>query len=645
MKIDKKNGNVNYCDETHTYWKDGTNEKYISVTTLIGRFEADFDKEFWSKYKGLERLLGKEKFKLEKSKLLKTKRFDNSILATYDITEAEFNKTVQDILDEWDKKNRESCERGTKIHAQLEAYAKGGKFKEKIVPNLGRDFNDYKCYVNPDTNELVKSIDRGILPEYLVYRESDDGILKLAGQIDLLIKDGNDIWVADYKGLPLDTEIPTENGWKTMQTLKVGDKVFDMDGNLCNVLVKSEVHNNPCYKIVFAKNHTITADCDHKWLVYFKTHPNTKYHGNPREVIMTTKELYEHMQNHDMKNGYNIPKIKLAKCLQIENKSLPLDPYILGLWLGDGTNSDGSITQEIGSGVWDIIRSKGFDVGDNKDYRENGSENRTVYGLISYLKKVGVYKNKHIPDEYLLSSFTQRLDLLRGLMDADGYYDKAHNQCIMRTHYQWQAEGMLKLVNSLGVKATLNINTINNGFKKGVTAYDIKFKLSKFNPFLCRNQNIELSTDSIKNSYYNIKSIEKVETIPTQCIMVDSPTHTYLCTNRLLITHNTNAEIKMKAGFNSTSKSEVKMKYPLNNIPDANYWHYTLQLSTYAWMLQKVNPDFNIKGLILIHFDHEGNITTYQLDYLKDDVERMLAYYKTMRKKEIAQERRKRIEF
>lgn len=306
MKIDKRNGNVCYCDDSHTYWKDGTNEKYISVTTLIGKFEQEFNSDFWSSYKSLEKLLGKEKFKLEKSKLLKTKKFDMSVLDTYDISENDFNKTKQDILDEWDKKNKDSCERGTKIHAQLEAYSKGGKFKEKIVPHLGRSFNNYKCYVNPDVNELLNTIDKGVLPEYLVYRESDDSILKIAGQIDLLIKDGNDLYICDWK---------------------------------------------------------------------------------------------------------------------------------------------------------------------------------------------------------------------------------------------------------------------------------------------------------------------------------------------------TNQKIDLKSGFDSSTKQSAKMKYPLNNLDDCNYNHYTLQLSTYAWMLQKINPDFNIKGLILVHFDHEGNITTYQLDYLKSDVEKMLAFYKTMRKNELSKEKRKRIEF
>lgn len=64
------------------------------------------------------------------------------------------------------------------------------------------------------------------------------------------------------------------------------------------------------------------------------------------------------------------------------------------------------------------------------------------------------------------------------------------------------------------------------------------------------------------------------------------------------------------------------MKYPLNNLMDCNFYHYTLQLSTYAWMLQKINPNFVIKDLILNHYDHNGNNTLYHCEYLKHDVEK-----------------------
>ena len=74
------------------------------------------------------------------------------------------------------------------------------------------------------------------------------------------------------------------------------------------------------------------------------------------------------------------------------------------------------------------------------------------------------------------------------------------------------------------------------------------------------------------------------------------------------------------------------MYYPLNNLPDCNYYHYTMQLSTYAWMIQQMNPDFKIKGLILIHIDHSDKYTVYNLDYRRDEVIRMLTFHQKQNK-------------
>ena len=116
MKIDKQNGNVAFENESHTYWNVNDNKRYISVTTLIHRYAQEFDKEFWSAYKALEKLIPKESWAIEKKSLLNTKKFNREILDIYNISELEFNKTQQDILDVWDEENRKSCDRGTKIH-------------------------------------------------------------------------------------------------------------------------------------------------------------------------------------------------------------------------------------------------------------------------------------------------------------------------------------------------------------------------------------------------------------------------------------------------------------------------------------------------------------------------------------------------
>lgn len=193
MKIDKQNGAVCFNEKEHTYWNENDNGKYISVTTLIERFAQPFDKDFWSAYKALEKLIPKDNWKIEKSSLLNSHKFNKEILNVYNITENEFNKVQQDILDEWDKKNKEACERGTKIHSELEnSFYKAGANVKLQKFGIGGKFECKKDYSELD-------LENGVYPEYLIYRESDDGILKLAGQIDLIVKSGNDIYIIDHK--------------------------------------------------------------------------------------------------------------------------------------------------------------------------------------------------------------------------------------------------------------------------------------------------------------------------------------------------------------------------------------------------------------------------------------------------------------
>lgn len=207
MQVDKKNGNVCYNDEAHIYWNENDESKYISVTTLIHSFTQPFDKEFWSAYKALEKLIPKDSWVIEKKSLLSTKRFDSSILALYDIEEGTFSNTQQDILDEWDKANKDSCERGTAIHAELEnQYYKKPKNISLKKYGLGGKFECKKGYTELDMQQ-------GVYPEYLISYESEDGLLKVAGQIDLLIKDGNDIYIVDYK---TNKKIDQKSGFDTM---------------------------------------------------------------------------------------------------------------------------------------------------------------------------------------------------------------------------------------------------------------------------------------------------------------------------------------------------------------------------------------------------------------------------------------------
>lgn len=206
MNIDKQNGAVCFNEDSHVYWNVNDNEKYISVTTLIGRYAQPFDRDFWSAYKALEQLLPKEAWGMEKKSLLATHKIDKEILSTYNISELDFNKAQQSILDEWDKTNRESCERGTKIHAKLEQsmYDMGANVTLKKFGVGGK----FVC----DKGRTTLDLENGVYPEYLISYVSDDKLLRLAGQIDLLVISGNTFYILDWK---TNKEIKQKSGFNT----------------------------------------------------------------------------------------------------------------------------------------------------------------------------------------------------------------------------------------------------------------------------------------------------------------------------------------------------------------------------------------------------------------------------------------------
>jgi hypothetical protein len=87
------------------------------------------------------------------------------------------------------------------------------------------------------------------------------------------------------------------------------------------------------------------------------------------------------------------------------------------------------------------------------------------------------------------------------------------------------------------------------------------------------------------------------------------------------------------------------MLYPLAHLDECNYNHYQLQLSMYAWMLQKINTEFEIKDLILNHYDHSGKNTLYHCTYLKEDVEKLLKHFAKQQKLEKQKKKYERIEY
>ncbi len=145
------------------------------------------------------------------------------------------------------------------------------------------------------------------------------------------------------KQLALDTPVFTANGWKTMGTLTLNDRVFDENGMPCNIVAFSSVDDTEqCYRLVFRDGSHIDAGERHLWNVQVTNNGN-------REKLLSTRDIYEatmayrrsHTRSRDNRSVIRIP---VAKALKMPEKELPIDPYVYGFWLGNGNSVKPEIT-------------------------------------------------------------------------------------------------------------------------------------------------------------------------------------------------------------------------------------------------------------------------------------------------------------
>lgn len=193
MKIDKLNGDVGFNEEKHLYVnvKD-PKIQYTSVTTFIKFYHEGFDEDFWSSYKALEALMG-EDFRMVKGELLSKKKIVFKITDFVNIED--YLQKKKEILESYATKRIETAAYGTKIHKEKEeVFYVNQQINPKDCGLLLHD-GTFEC----ERHNFDLNRERAVLPEYLVYYSDPEGLLHLAGQMDLLIKDGNDIYIYDYK--------------------------------------------------------------------------------------------------------------------------------------------------------------------------------------------------------------------------------------------------------------------------------------------------------------------------------------------------------------------------------------------------------------------------------------------------------------
>ena len=338
-----------------------------------------------------------------------------------------------------------------------------------------------------------------------------------------------------WNALSLNTLIPTPEGWLTMKELQVGYQIFDDKGKICNITNVSPVYQDrPCYEVLFDDNSIIIADENHLWAV--EERGIRKSAGYDWEVkTITTKELVpgEHY-------------IWSTKPLELPEQSYIIPPYVLGVWLGDGSSREPSITQSLEDApfLWAHLKRFGCVLGNDKA-SDDSTENRTLLGIRHNFVRLNLLENKHIPYEYVRGSIKQRLELLQGLMDTDGSVNSANGSCDFTTTSLAIATGFSELLNSLGIKAKFVIR--ERGIREVMgkscftkTVYQFYFT-TRFTVFRLSRKLKMLGLAKEQNrrtGRYSIVAITPVASTPVKCITVDSSSSLYLAGTSMIPTHN-----------------------------------------------------------------------------------------------------------
>lgn len=572
--FDTKFGDIVFEEIPHRYTIDGV--EYTPVSTIISQYENEFDSDLRSKSYA-------EKNGLTQEEVLRSWKWTNRCATIMGTRAHEYGESYTNLL----------CG-----HPELICQQNKGQYVEEenwLVPTFPQEFAVKSFY-----DDLNKNL-HPIGAEFKLSTQYIKGAKPICGTADILFyydapdPKNSGFCIFDWKGLDINVPILTEKGWKTMGTVEVGDIVYDKEGKKCKVLHTSEVHHRKCYEITFNNKDKIIADNEHRWLVTF---------GDATDVVMTSEEIHSYLRQFKSSKirPHETPKIYNPKPIINDNIQLPIDPYVLGCWLCGGYERYGIITNKE-DGIWSEITRRGYEIGEN--ILPNGNaETRTVFGLRSKLNEIGVLKNKHMPDIYMNSSFEQRLDLLRGLMDMDGYYDKERNCFGMNTSQEWKARTIRMIASSLGFKVTIT--------KSEGDGIDITFN-GDINPFLIKHCPIDLPKDNA-HEYREIVSVEEVETIPTRCIEVDSPTHTFLCGENFLVTHNTNKELTKDFVRNTG----LMMKPPFDNMYDEALSHYYLQFNLYQRMMESIG--LKIIARRLVHLKRDGTYEVHTVPKIDDSI-------------------------
>ena len=352
----------------------------------------------------------------------------------------------------------------------------------------------------------------------------------------------------------LDAKILTPHGFTTMGDLELGDEVIGADGKAVCVEYLSEIVERMVYRIETEDGRSTECDEEHLWTIRHMSGAYKNKLGREHETMDVRTMLenglyYERVDNRINKTykeyKYAVPTVKP---IEFSEKEFSIDPYFLGLWLGDGS-SDGVRITTVDDEVRSYLQEYAFRLGMKLSMTDSGGTRTPSYAITKNkrggeaslqgdLRKLGVLGDKHVPEEYLLGSIHQRRSLLEGLMDTDGTCGVGRSATFSNKNERI-VDGVVDLVRSLGgraVKRERQTSCVYKGVRKFCKSWRVSINFSDYTPFRLQRKASRFRRSN--RTFSRIVSIEPVKVKKGRCIKVGNDDGLYV-TDDYLLTHNT----------------------------------------------------------------------------------------------------------
>lgn len=373
-----------------------------------------------------------------------------------------------------------------------------------------------------------------------ILTEVRDGLRTLDEAIQEAVASGHGVG----KAHSYDYVVETPLGARRWGDLAQGDVLFAGDGSVTRILGQQHFKSIPMYRVKFDDGTFCDVSSGHLWNVRGRQDRRLKRSG---WRTMETIEILE--RGVKRSNGISEARqweIPAQGAVQYRHTAVSIDPYVMGLWLGDGGRNRGGITnadKEVGERI--SAAGYTFSVGDKK-----GTEAKAlyIYGLQPALRQIGILSSyahqKRVPQQYMLNSINVRAEVMRGLMDTDGECGK--DGCVQFcSTSKGLIDDVMWLARSLGGKAMLS-SAVKYPFYRdaegskimGRPAWRCTITMpSNFRTFYIERK--QRRVNKVESRYLArwIDSIEYIGESDGMCVTVDSSDGLYLA-NDFIVTHN-----------------------------------------------------------------------------------------------------------